>query len=601
MSTSSTMHAPSGSLDGSPLYTGLLLMVFLSFVALIYGFLLFQVDPQLFTERPMMSTLMFKDQDVSWYALVLVLTLALVLAWRRAASITAVDHLVGSPIWHRIGIPSIAVAVLVLASVGTFVTNLGFGHSADEYLAVLQAAIFAEGQLLARPAQEWREMVDALYPVFIYHDADHDLIAGTYRPVYAAILALLDFAGLRSVTNAVFAASSILLVGAVSRQLWPGRNDLALLAAVLLASSPQVLFTGMSGFAWPAHLCLNLAWLWLFLRGGLRGHALAATVGFLATGLHQVHPHILFVMPFMLGLLFDRRWRLAAVYATTYGAAVFLWMFWHDVAVGLTVSGGLDPASAKSGREYLTIVLALLDPFNPTTYILIAQNLLRLLAWQNPILLPLIVVAFAYAARLTPTLRRLAWGLALSMVPYLLVMPNQYFALGYRYFHGLQGNMVLLAVFGWMILSERGAFDGEYRWAKRGLALFTAATLFVGLPLRAWQANDFIAPMYKSLHHIETRPSDIVLVDVADIWFGRDLVRNDPFLENRPIVLALQLLNENQIRRICAEYDVEVIGHDDLAAFGSRPVDRYDDPDLDRSLSNRERLALAHGPACAGR
>ena len=94
--------------------------------------------------------------------------------------------------------------------------------------------------------------------------------------------------------------------------------DLALIAAALLGTSSQLIVMAMTAYAMPAHLAFNLAWLWLFLRGGKAGHAGAIAVGFLATGLHQLVFHPLFVAPFILRLLFHRRWGLAALYIVAY-------------------------------------------------------------------------------------------------------------------------------------------------------------------------------------------------------------------------------------------------------------------------------------------
>jgi hypothetical protein len=34
-----------------------------------------------------------------------------------------------------------------------------------------------------------------------------------------------------------------------------------------------------------------------------------------------------------------------------------------------------------------------------------------------------------------------------------------------------------------------------------------------------------------------SRPADVVLVNGSTVWYGRDLVRNDPFLEGQPVVV----------------------------------------------------------------
>ena len=294
----------------------------------------------------------------------------------------------------------------------------------------------------------------------------------------------------------------------------------------------------------------------------------------------------------------EKRWRLAAFYLFSYGFGHTLWVFWHDIAAYLVASDLPGGAGTSRGVFYLTEVLDRFDLANPGTYGLIGQNLLRFVAWQNPIIVPLVLAALTSRSGVSPTLRRLAWGIALSMIPYILIMPNQYFAWGYRYLHGLQGNMVLLAVSGWIVLSTSAEMKVRLSRARRALFVFTLATLLVAFPMRAWQVEEFLAPMAKSLRLIEDRQSDVVLVDAWDIWFGWDLVRNDPFYRERPIKLGLQYLTLDQLRDVCARYDVDFVGYDDVAHLGAPFVGRYDNPEFDFSGQDRELLAYARGPEC---
>ena len=75
------------------------------------------------------------------------------------------------------------------------------------------------------------------------------------------------------------------------------------MALLLLVLSGQVLFAGMTAFAMPAHLFVNLLWLWLFLADRRRTDLVALAVGFVGTGLHQPLFHPLFVLPFLVLLL----------------------------------------------------------------------------------------------------------------------------------------------------------------------------------------------------------------------------------------------------------------------------------------------------------
>src|SRR5204862_2815802 len=123
------------------------------------------------------------------------------------------------------------------------------------------------GALLARIPDEWRSFAVALQPIFAFRAPAGDLWGNPYRPVNAAAHALFAaVTGHDALTNATLTGLAVLLTGAVARQLWPTRADAAPLAALLVAISPQVVVTGMTFYAMPGHLALNLAWLWLFMR-----------------------------------------------------------------------------------------------------------------------------------------------------------------------------------------------------------------------------------------------------------------------------------------------------------------------------------------------
>jgi hypothetical protein len=72
------------------------------------------------------------------------------------------------------------------------------------------------------------------------------------------------------------------------------------------------------------------------------------------------------------------------------------------------------------------------------------------------------------------------------------------------------------------------------------------------------------------------------------MWFGIDLVRNDPFLRNQPIVLAGGLLTDDQILELCRNSKPEVVGFTQLAQFGMIRMPEEDPEGLrDRALKMR--------------
>ncbi|MEE8271772.1 MAG: hypothetical protein V3R98_08590 [Alphaproteobacteria bacterium] len=584
---------------------GLALVVLVCLCGFAVGLAMLQVDDGAWRNAGnAMTAALYRNQDTYWFAFCVVCVLYIRWSLGRSAAARTVSLI--SRFWPEdprplLAASKIAIVVLIFVGGGTYLVHHGFSFVVDEYLAEFQAAIFREGELLASHPPEWTEYGRALHHSFTYLAPSHDLWGSGYRPVFAALRALFSLASLGALTNTFLTAMSVVLVAAIARKLWPDRRDAAVLAAVLLATSPQFLFTGMTGFAWPAHLCLNLLWLWLYLRDDTAGHVLAALVGVAAAGLHQIQAHAFFVLPFMLALLQDKRWRLAAWYGGVYAAGHLTWIFWQDIALLLTAEPGTADPGRSRGVGYVTDSLALFAILKPLTVPLMGLNLLRMLAWVNLALVPLIVVALRPWSAAPPVVRLLALGFVFSLIPYVLVMPNQMYGLGYRYFHGLLGNMALLAAYGWIKLSK--AESRELFSAKRVIAGLTVITLAVGVPLRALQVEGLVGPIAAATRYVASRPADAVLVDYTAVWIGPSLVRNDPYLRNRPLVFALNRMTPEQILDVCGRFSVEVVDYYDVAAFGVRsiPTRLSGLYDIQRQTDIRRLRALATSPDCNNR
>ena len=542
----------------------------------------------------LMTVVMYRDQDTIWLAVCV--AFSLYLCWslgrtRAPAPSRLAAFWPAKPELTRFTW-SISALVLILVGIGTYLIHHAHDVAIDESLPGLQARIFLSGQLLASAPEEWSAMSRALFPFIFFHDVENGVWGSVYRPVHAAIRAAFSLVSLDTLTNAILTALSVVLIVGVARRLWPDRRDAAILAAVLLATGPQFLFTGMTGFAWPAHLCLNLLWLWLYLRDDRLGHGLAALVGFAAVGLHQINVHPLFVLPFMLSLVWSRRWWLSLFYASTYSAAVLIWSMWHDIAVLLSAGPAVAGGSPGQGQEYVRHTLSLIGLEKLVLQPLMAFNLLRLLAWQNIMILPLIYVAMRRWSSAPQAVRLLAWGCILMMIPYVLMMPNQYYAWGYRYAHGLLGSFALIAAHGWVMLSETGR--PVVVIVRRAIIGFTILVLAVGVPLRAVQMESFTRPFAEANRHIHALQTDVVLVDVGKVWFPSTVIRNDPFLADRPLVLSFLYLTPDQLRQVCRDYSVTVIDDEELARLGVVMVDRdYSFTENDEALRQ-----IANGPTC---
>jgi hypothetical protein len=448
-----------------------------------------------------------------------------------------------------------AIASAVIGYAGAYLVALNFPLSMDEFMAVFDAEIFRGGHLLAPLAPEWQAYAKALQPIFLLQSGNTTVWSSNYLPVNAALHALFMWLGDRALTAPVLAAVAVLALYGIARRLWPKRPDAAVVAVLLLVTSSQFLITAMTPYAMTAHLALNLVWLYLFLRNTGASHGGALVVGFAASGLHQVIFHPLFAAPFVLMLWVQRRFRLAAIYTMGYAAICLFWVFyWALILPPLAGSASGLSAFLMRAWEFLT--------FDLGAFGLMVRNLARFIAWQNPFVLVLFIAALGSIRLWKSPMPQLLGGIVLTLVAMTFVMPFQGHGWGYRYLHGLLGNLSLMAAYGWVNIGGR-------RIAPMRGAL-AACTVFavLMLPLRGWQVRSFTEPYAAAYESIRTTDADLVFVDPTDSWYGGDLVRNDPYLRGRPKVLVLNFLNESDMRRLCARNTVEVFERNDAAHHG---------------------------------
>ena len=466
---------------------------------------------------------------------------------RRAAD--ARSGPAAAPLPSQVGL--LALFVLGITWAGTTVVYRSYFLSMDEYMAHYQAQILAHGQLLARVPDEWMPFEQALRPLFTrFHPVLHAWFTA-YLPGYAAIRALFVVVGAEVFTNAVLSALTILTVAAVARRIWPEETDAPFVSALLLATSSQVLVNGMTAYAMPAHLLLSLVWLHLHFHPSRWATLAVPWVGILALALHQPNIHALFVFPFVVRLAREGRWRRFAYYGAVYLPGIGLSFLW--LRIGQLMGG---QATSES-------ILALPGPANFLIQIL--QGLL-LMNWQNPLLFVLVAAGLSSWRRFPSVGRDLLASAALLAGFYVFYPLDQGHGWGNRYAHAILGNLALLAVPGWV--SIRSAVGP--RAARSLLAAATAFSLLLAFPARSFQVSEFVAPFARASAYFESRPADFVLIDPAAVWYGQDLVRNDPFLRNRPFVLSVKALDQSDLARLVSMGRTVLVTPQEMAALGLR-------------------------------
>jgi len=472
----------------------------------------------------------------------------------------------------------LAGGVLAFAAAGTRLVYDGYALSMDEFMAVFDASIFRAGHWTAQLPAAWREYAPALQPIFVLSPPDHAQWISGYEPMNAALQAIGAFVGAEALVSPVLAAVAVLATYGVGRRLWPERKEIALAAALLLATSSQVLVTAMTPYAMTAHLALNMVWLWLLLRGGRLGHGLAPAVAFVATGLHQIVFHPLFAAPFVLELWLARRWKAAAWHSCAYAAIGAFWMAYPGL-LAHHMASSQQAAAFAAQTGVVTRALSLFAALDADGLGLMAQNLVRLFTWQSLLTVPLALATLGAAVRAKGMLRAMVVGLALTTAAMCLLLPYQGHGWGYRYLHGLLGTLCLLAAWGWTRLTK----DVDAALRRSAQVVFVAAAVVsaaILLPLRLWQVHSFVQPYATAERAIQANPADVVLVDSEALWFGSDLVRNDPFLVRRPWVMKVGKLSQAQIDDLCARFRVSVFGPAQARAVGIavKPMDNHSRP-----------------------
>jgi hypothetical protein len=510
--------------------------------------LLVLVPLLLLVEGQNLSWLYFQEQDAI-PLLVIAIGYAALARWAPSLNIPTFRDV---PIWSP---PLVALLMLVATATGAVALFSGYALTRDELLVEFDADFLRLGQIIAPVPTEWRAFADAMMPSFMLPIPGDAGWTSSYLPVNAAIRALVSLVIDPIFTGSLLAGVAIVALYGVARQLWPEQRIAAALPVILLATSSQMVVTAMTPYAMTAHLALNLLWLQLYLRDDGRGDAGAIAMGFLATGLHQIVFHPLFVAPFILDLLLRKRWRRAILFMAAYAGIGLFWACYWQIAFTLSdldqVAGG---AAAGQGLPYfLNRVAGVFGNFNPGGIGLMALNLLRFLAWQNPLLLPLALLAAGAIKRGDGIARALALGVLLNLAAMLILLPYQGHGWGYRYLHGFLGSFCLLATYGLLAI-----WQGSSR-QRAGAALI--ATSLAAIPLMLLhmkQAHDFVRPYRAATALIAQTQSDIVLVDGTGLLFAADLVRNRPDAGNRPIVMELGELDETQLRKLCTHYRVAV-------------------------------------------
>jgi hypothetical protein len=452
----------------------------------------------------------------------------------------------------------VALGVLMAACVGRFAVYQNFDLCIDEYLNDFEVRILDQHHLVATMPPEWRDYQKALRAPYENYNHQTGCWASGFLPGFAGLDYIFSQFNLSWALSPTLAALSILLLASVTRRTFPDHPMLAAnLAVLLLALSPQFLAMAMTKFAWTAHLCGTLLWLWLFIHPNRLLFLLTPILGALLIGLHQPHVHPLVAAPFVLRLLYSRQWKAFSWFAIWYLIGAWGWyQVFTLVRPAAFASGGdlnnLLPASIFSVIPVLLAVM--FATFHAVT----------LLAWTTPVLVPFLGMFLFTWKKQPPVVRDGFFAVCLTFFFYLFFPHPQGHGWGFRYLHSAYGLLALAAAGGAWTLCREG-WNGQ---VSKAVLASVAFSLLIQIPYRIHEIRTMVRPLALTWNYISKQPSDFIIIKTSDFWYSWDLIRNDPWLKQKPLIFNADRLTPGQWNNLSRKGTVTVIGANEVKEFG---------------------------------
>lgn len=454
----------------------------------------------------------------------------------------------------------IAIVLWLGLCVGSFTVYRNHPLSMDEYAAVFQAKIFAAGAL---HGQFPPDLLDNLIPTgfqnqFLMVNRHTGAVFSAYWPGFSLLLAPFVWLDIPWACNPTLVAASLLLIGRIARELIPS-STAAGWAMLFALASPAFVANGIAYYSMPAHLLLNLCFVWLLLSRSPSRLFLAGAVGGLALALHNPFPHAVFALPWILWLATRRgEWHrnifwIGLGYVVTALPLVIGWSLWQRESLLPPAAAGVAEAvvtMAPSSMERAASIMwgffrVLQWPHELMIYARLG-GLVKLWLWSSPLLL--LLAWWGGRESKSPPIRLLGASALATFFAYFLIRFDQGHGWGYRYFHPTWGALPVLAALG---TAKLMSLPGEgVRWG-RTLAVLALASLVAANGLRFYQMGSFM-----SEHLAQSPPRASVgfeLVMHNDRgYYGLDLIQNDPWLRGNSVVAHVR--NEEERSKLLSHF-----------------------------------------------
>jgi len=446
-----------------------------------------------------------------------------------------------------------AVAVLIFASLGRFYIHQNFDLCIDEYLNEFEAKILQHHQIVAEVPTQWVDDQNAMKVGYkIYHgNSSKGYWASGFLPVFAVLDYLFDSLDMGWALSPLLSGISLLLLAALARRAFPDDAGFAAnIAVLLLACSPQFLIMAFTKFAWPAHLCGTLLWVWLFTHPKRIFFLLTPMVGIILIGLHQPQVHLLVAAPFIFRLVYTFQWRAMLWFGVWY--LLGLWA-WYQIYVMLR------PTFNGQAVELANMGFPLLLSFFVTTC-----HAITLYAWMTPVLFPLILIAAMTWKTQPPLVQDSLLAATITFLFYISFPHLQGHGWGYRYMHSAYGLLALAGAGGAVALSR------QYKDSLTVKAVLCSLlfSLVIQIPYRLYEVRTLVRPLARTWAYIAGRPCDFVIIQTSEFWYACDLIRNDPWLKQKPFIFDAERLTASQKSDLARRGRVLIIGANEVRPFG---------------------------------
>lgn len=429
----------------------------------------------------------------------------------------------------------VALVTVALLALGSNIVYHRHPLSMDEYAAVFQSTIFAEGHLTGQmpPA-----LTDWLAPPwlqsrFIRMSPESGAAVAIYWPGFSLLLAPFTLLGVPWLLNPLIGGATVLAMHRLGMALFESAECAGLVVLLSLAS-PAITINALSYYAMPAHLLANAVFVLLLLQPTPLRAFFAGLVGSLALVLHNPAPHLLFALPWLvwLALREDRARMLASLAAGYLPLSLLLgwgWSFFIERALSSTASApGVTVENAYamlSGR-----LSSILGWSSETGHGAQFYGFAKLWLWATPGLVAVAAVGAWRARRERGVWMALIGSALLTYCAYFFVRFDQGHGWGFRYFHPAWVALPLLAV----AALKRGDSGSSLPGYLAGSA---ALSLVVLTSVAALRVEHVISRQLSQIPVASSGTPRVIIMDQTKGYYVWDLAQNDPFLRNPVVVL----------------------------------------------------------------